>query len=269
MNSIFTANLYSYNVRKFNNLLGAAVVMASLLSGVFVGQIAQPCWAETSGSAIEGAPKTAGEALENGKTLLMSGYTLQAVEMLSKALEMDKKLGQAYALRGKAYGVLLKDDLAVKDYTQAIAADDKDPLNYCGRANANIGLGQYDPAIEDCAKALALDPKCVSAYFSRALAYSKKGDSVSAVADYNKAIEVAPEQRLYAVFPLSAMSDYNKAIAANPKDAKSLGYRGIARLIMGNTTEGNQDLQECYKLAPDLKASFDKIVQEVNSANKG
>ena len=66
-------------------------------------------------------------------------------------------------------------ELINKYYTRGMAASEK---------------GEVELAIEDYTEAIALDPKFAEAYYQRGLAYRKKGEVELAIADYTQAIEL-------------------------------------------------------------------------------
>ena len=61
---------------------------------------------------------------------------------------------------------------------------------YYTRGIASSEKGEVELAIEDYTEAIALNPKFAEAYYQRGLAYSKKGEIKLAIADYTKAIEL-------------------------------------------------------------------------------
>jgi tetratricopeptide (TPR) repeat protein len=63
-------------------------------------------------------------------------------------------------------------------------------MDYRNRGIAHARKKDYDLAIADYSSAIALDPRFTAAYNDRALAYTNKGDFQHAVADVNKAVEL-------------------------------------------------------------------------------
>ena len=55
--------------------------------------------------------------------------------------------------------------------------------------------GQLDLAIEEYTQAIALDPQLAEAYYNRGIAYGNKGDLDRAIADYGQAIALRTEDR--------------------------------------------------------------------------
>jgi len=80
---------------------------------------------------------------------------------------------------------------AVKDYTQAIAAN-PDYRSYFGRASAYRHLQQYENAIADYTKAIATKPDSAAAYHDRAICQAHLGLDRAAAEDYDRALELDP-----------------------------------------------------------------------------
>lgn len=78
---------------------------------------------------------------------------------------------------------------AVELYSKAIEIDPKDPVFYSNRATSLFELEKFDDCILDCDKCIELNPQFVKAYFRKALALREKLDDVQAVAVLEKGLE--------------------------------------------------------------------------------
>jgi tetratricopeptide (TPR) repeat protein len=99
----------------------------------------------------------------------------------------------AYNDRGIAYYDIKGYDLAIADYSKAIALDPTYKFAYVNRGNAYRVKENFDLAIADYSKAIELDAKYVNTYKGRGRAYSKKGNYDLAVADFTRAAALAWE----------------------------------------------------------------------------
>jgi Tfp pilus assembly protein PilF len=100
------------------------------------------------------------------------------------------------------------------------------------------------------------------AYVSRAVAYVQKSNTAAALADLNTAIGGKPDlQRAYwhrGTIYLNA-GDNGKAIAdlmaiqLDPKDAKALYARGLAKRKNGDATGSDADMAAAKALDPDVE----------------
>lgn len=64
-------------------------------------------------------------------------------------------------------------DTAIDLYTKAIEMDDTNPIFFSNRAQAHLTLGNFEQAIEDCDSALKIDQQFIKAYFRKALAVNQ------------------------------------------------------------------------------------------------
>jgi len=80
----------------------------------------------------------------------------EAMDMYSKAIELDPKLPVAYNNRGFVYWNLNDYDRAIADYCRAIEVDPKYGMAYNNRAFAQKALGNKEAAIADFEKVLEL-----------------------------------------------------------------------------------------------------------------
>lgn len=74
-----------------------------------------------------------------------------------------------------------------KEHKQACAD------TYYQRGLAHAKKGEIELAIEDYTHAIALNPEFAEAYYQRGLAYAKKGELDKAITDYTKAIALKPD----------------------------------------------------------------------------
>jgi len=84
-------------------------------------------------------------------------------------------------------------DLAIAEFTQALAIDPNYAAAYEGRGNVYFVQGYYSTAIADYDHIILLYPRYAYAYFRRAVAYYNKGDYERAIAGYDEAIKLDPE----------------------------------------------------------------------------
>ena len=114
----------------------------------------------------------------------------QAVDHLTKAIELDSRIPDNYSNRAMAYQKLGKDDQAISDYTQAIALGQKDNVLYNNRGIAYMNTGEYDKAAADFTTALKGDHADKNTILAnRAEAYLRAEDYQNAVADYEALVE--------------------------------------------------------------------------------
>jgi serine/threonine-protein phosphatase 5 len=104
--------------------------------------------------------------------------------MASNAVELKNKGNKAFASGDWPAAVDL--------YSQAIAANDKEPTFFTNRAQAHIKSEAYGYAIADATKAIELNPKLVKAYFRRGLAQTAILRPKDAIDDFKECVKLDP-----------------------------------------------------------------------------
>lgn len=170
---------------------------------------------------------TAIEWKENGISYVLSSQYNDAIDALSKAIELNPKEGLSYELRGVAYFALGNYKQAIADYNKAIKLDPKFAMAYGGRGLTYYDLGNYKQAIDDLDKALEQKSEF------NALYYYFRGCAYGALGNYNMAIE-----------------DFNTAIKLNPKNAEPYFKRGLIYGTLSNYQQMIQDMEMVIKLTP-------------------
>ena len=204
---------------------------------------------------------TAIEWKENGISYVLSSQYNDAIDALSKAIELNPKEGLSYELRGVAYFALGNYKQAIADYNEAIKLDPKFARTYYGRGITYNALGNYKQAIADYNKAIKLDPKFAMAYGGRGLTYYDLGNYKQAIDDLDKALEQKSEfNALYYYFRgcaygalgnyNMAIEDFNTAIKLNPKNAEPYFKRGLIYGTLSNYQQMIQDMEMVIKLTP-------------------
>ena len=139
----------------------------------------------------------------------------KAVELYTKAIELDPNFSDAYSNRG-----VLKNDLgdpegAMKDYDKAIELDQNNAAAYNNRGNLKKDSNDFEGAMIDYDKAIGLDQNSAITYCNRGNLKDDKGDSLGALKDYEKVIELEPNNAIVLnnrACILSDIGEYNKAL---------------------------------------------------------
>lgn len=129
-------------------------------------------------------------------------------------------------------------DAAIREYLEAIAADDSFGTTRTNLGDAYFQKGDYERAAVEYEAAIGLDPNHVEAYHNLGTVYYSVGRSDEAIALYRKAIEIRPSfvlahRHLAAVYRArgqmsEALAEYRRAAALDP-DAADL-RRAIAEI---------------------------------------
>ena len=192
----------------------------------------------------------------------------KAIELYSKAIELNSYFAEAYSNRGYAKYLLGEEENALQDYDKAIELNPNLSEAYNNRGNAKESLGDENGALEDFDKAIELNPDYANAYNNRGIVKRELGDTTGAMIDFNKAIELKGD------FPEAycnrgvlkekigdndgALLDYNVAIDLNPFFFGSYKCRGILERNSENLIQAISD----FSRAIALKATDDELYIE-------
>jgi len=157
--------------------------------------------------------------LNRGNDYLAEKKYDEALREFEQAIAADNKFSDAYTGRGMAYYWKNNNERAVTEFNQAIKINPNDAKAYNGRGLTYYLMSQNSRAIADFTKAIKIDPNYVEAYSGRGDVYYDKEDYDRAIADYTSAIQIDPNhplmQFVYADrgHAYSYKKDYDRAIA--------------------------------------------------------
>src|SRR5205807_599917 len=120
----------------------------------------------------------------------------KALADFSRAIELNEKYADAWAMRGALYGKLGQLDRALADLSLALELNRKSVEARINRALVYTRLRQPDRVVADCSRVIELappnHPQVVEAYLLRAQASQLLARFAQARADYDKALKRAP-----------------------------------------------------------------------------
>ena len=168
---------------------------------VLLGPDWEDCQGEDADRSIRGCTEIISKGLETNHDLA-EAYSNRGVAYVNKedydrdiadqtkAIELNPDYADAYYNRGVAYHSKHDYDRAIADYSKASELNPNDPDSHINRCRAYNEKGEYDKAIADCSNAIVLNPKKALAYDNRGVANENKGDHDRAIADYRRALEL-------------------------------------------------------------------------------
>jgi len=118
-----------------------------------------------------------------GSLRFVQGEINLAIEDFTKAIALDAKFAFAFLNRAVAYRDLGQSQQAMDDLQKAVELEPKDATCYYLRGCVLMELGEYENAIADFSLAIGLKPQLKDAYVKRADCYSKLGESEKAASD--------------------------------------------------------------------------------------
>jgi len=193
------------------------------------------------------------------------GFSDEAINEFTKAIDMNPQYAEACVYRGIARAA--KGDLnnALADFDKAIELQPGLPQAYSGRAYARQATGDLDGALADYTKVIELKPDWAEAYGGRASIKQSKSDLDGALADYDKALELKPDLAEARIGRGSvkrtkgdldgALADYTKAMQLNPKYAGVYQSRGFLYYDFRAFTNALADFHKACELDPEGQAS--------------
>jgi tetratricopeptide (TPR) repeat protein len=158
-----------------------------------------------------------------------SAFGLAGINACTQVIAQGRDAADAHFYRATRYYLLGQFDMAISDYSAAIAlGTSRLSIAYGNRANVLTETGDYPRAFADYARALKVAPNSPVIRANRATAYLNTGDSARAI------------------------QDLDDAIAIDPAYGLAYARRGMAHLKRGDYDRAAQDLREGLDLDPEM-----------------
>ncbi|SPN97504.1 probable mitochondrial precursor protein import receptor tom70 [Cephalotrichum gorgonifer] len=122
----------------------------------------------------------------------LMGNTEQAVEDLTKSIEIDPAMTQSYI---KLASIRLEQgdaDKAFADFTTALAKNDKDPDIYYHRAQLHFIKGEFGEAAKDYQASMDLDRDFIFSHIQLGVTQYKMGSMASSLATFRRTVKTFP-----------------------------------------------------------------------------
>lgn len=193
----------------------------------------------------------------------------EAIDLLTKAIDLNPLYADAYSSRGGLYEFRMHDRArALADYTAAISVS-REPIHLINRGNAYYASGDYQRAFADYDAAAAREPQ--NAYYRQWACKDRAEAGLEldrATQECETVLRVSHQEwptALYALglislrrnAPEAAATYFQRAFAAN--DLPLYQYaRGVALRRMGRRAEGDAEVAaatEAWADAPEWFAS--------------
>ena len=210
--------------------------------------------------AISLLPDNANYHSEKGVYLLELKRYEEAETAFDRAISLVPR-SLFYYNRGVLYQQGKKPDLALSDYSQAIAVNPNYVKPYNNRGLIYQQDGKLAEALFDYDRAIAIDPKLAEAYYNRGIAYYFQGKLTEALSDYNRSLEINPNYaQVYSnrgnVYQDRgkldlALSDYEKSLDLDPQSAVTYYNRGILYYNQGKLDLALSDYSQAIAINPN------------------
>lgn len=147
--------------------------------------------------------------------LYLEGDTTSALEDLTKAIELQPSLTQAYIKRASMQLELGNKDQAAENFEKAMAQNKDDPDIYYHRAQLHFILGEFADAAKDYQKSIDLDREFIYSHIQLGVTQYKLGSIASAMATFRRCVknfDKVPEVYNYYGELLLDQQKYSEAI---------------------------------------------------------
>ncbi|KAI1608751.1 mitochondrial import receptor subunit tom-70 [Exophiala viscosa] len=121
--------------------------------------------------------------------LYLEGDTTKALEDLTKAIELQPSLTQAYIKRASMQLELGNKDMAADDFEKAMAQNKEDPDIFYHRAQLHFILGEFADAAKDYQKSIDLDRDFIYSHIQLGVTQYKMGSLASSMATFRRTIK--------------------------------------------------------------------------------
>jgi tetratricopeptide (TPR) repeat protein len=167
------------------------------------------------------------------------------------------------SLRGHFQDALRLADDALRQYPEGPA------LLFYDRGLIHVHLKHDNLAIRDFTEAIRLAPAWAVLYVDRGLAYARLGEQAKAMADYNRAVAIDPTNvRAYRdrgdleddlQFDTQAIRDYTVALQFAPEQIDVRSNRARIYFRRGQYREALRDYEQCLRVDPgNVEAAFNR-----------
>jgi len=192
--------------------------------------------------------------------------TAQAVDLISKAIELNPNVAIAHSNFGNALKELKRPAEALASYDKAIAIKSDFAEAYNNRGSALLDLKRPEEALASYDHTIALKPYDAIAYSNRGNALLDLGRPDEALASYDKAIALKPDYAeaysnrgnalLELKYHAEALVSNHKALALNPGYAEAYCNRGEILRDLKRPQEALACYEKAIALRPDYAAAY-------------
>lgn len=185
----------------------------------------------------------------------------EAVELLTKKLELLPESGDLYRLRGQAHLANNDEKKALEDLSKAVEISSVDVEAKLYRATLLMQNKELDEARKEVDEVLQISPNLIGGIRLRATIAAQQDRLDDAIADIRLLVQSAPDDtalllQLASLYqmderPQMAMRAIERVLALNPEDWQALRLRGDVRLSLGEHEQAIKDYESAIKAIDD------------------
>lgn len=208
------------------------------------------------------------EHLDSGKALFEQKEYKDAIKEFDDAIELDRRLGEAYLFRGKANREIGKAKDAIEDFDLVTRTDRDNPQGFYERGLTYYQEEEYNEAKNDFEQALKIDPDMSEPYYYLGMISYKNEKYDKAVDYFTKTItndidnKEAYKLRAKSYFHLKiyegASKDIDKLEEMSPEVDPELYYmRGMIAFDNKNSEEAISNFSKAIEKLQDEEMKKD------------
>ncbi|HJV00591.1 MAG TPA: tetratricopeptide repeat protein [Burkholderiaceae bacterium] len=187
------------------------------------------------------------------------GRHQEAVDLIKKAINLDKNNPEAHSNLGLALHGNGRHQLALDSYARALALNPRHPDALNNRGNVHRDLNRLDEALADYDSALALRPRFALAMAARADVLNRLGRTQDALAAIDRALALQATPELHnargtVLQTLQRRDDallcFEEALRCDPTHLTAWNHKAGALYLMGRRDAALAALGQAAALAP-------------------
>lgn len=187
------------------------------------------------------------------------GRHQEAVDLIKKAINLDKNNPEAHSNLGLALHGNGRHQLALDSYARALALNPRHPDALNNRGNVHRDLNRLEQALADYDAALALRPRFALALAARADVLNRLGRAGDALAAIDRALELQATPELHnargtVLQTLQRRDDallcFDAALRCDPTHLAAWNHKAGALYLMGRRDDALAALEQAAALAP-------------------
>ncbi len=197
------------------------------------------------------------ELLLRAATKLEEWDHFEALELATKAIELQPRSPHGYALQATIFARMGQVPEAIQDLTKAIEFDQKTGEHYRRRGAGHIKIGDYQAAISDLTMAIQLGENDLTVFRDRGYAFEQSGRYAKALREYSEILKISPSDYLGLLSrgwvyrclgePQNAIRDFDKILEENPLDKEARLQRVSAFIEAEQFEQAFQDIDFLFK----------------------
>lgn len=194
----------------------------------------------------EGSPEYL-DRLAKAKAKFLEKYQPEQASNTTEILSNEDKvkIAEGYKVQGNQQLSTHQYQAAIDLYSKAIELNDTNAIYYANRAAAYSHLNQHSKAISDCKAAVQRNPEYSKAYSRMGLAHFSLGEYKEAVQNYKRALELDPTNSTLKESLDSAEKKISQSVQQTPNLPNNLGdilnnptFQSLAQQFRGGEEAG-------------------------------